>query len=76
MRPRLSPSSRTDPEDGVCDGHAVFSTEGVEQSHGDAEEDHADHSTASPTPQPPHQADSVHGCPVDLQGAQTFAVLQ
>lgn len=71
---RLSPSSRPDPKDGVCDGHAVFSTEGVEQSHGDAEEAHAEHSTASPTPHPPHQTDSVHGRPVDLQRTQTFTV--
>lgn len=69
---RLSPGSRPDPEDGVSDGHAVFSAEGVEQGHGDAEEGHAEHSAASPTPQAPHQADSVHGRPGDLQRTQTF----
>lgn len=50
---RLSPGSCPDPEDGVGDGYAVFSAEGVEQSHGDAEEGHAEHSTASPTSQTP-----------------------
>lgn len=67
---RLSPGSSPDPEDGVCDWHAVFGTDGVEQSHGDAEEGHAEHSTPSPTPQTPQQADSVHRCPGDLQRTQ------
>lgn len=51
---RLSPGSRTDPEYGVSDRDAVLSAEGVEQSHGDTEEGHADSSAASATPQPPH----------------------
>lgn len=71
VRSRLSPGPGTDPEDGVGDGHAVFSTDGVEQSHGDAEEGHAERSTASATPHTPQQADSVHGRPGDLQGTQS-----
>ena len=64
---RLSSGSCSDAEDGVGDGHAVFSTDGVKQSHADAEEGHADGSTASPTPQTPQQADSVHRRPGNLQ---------
>lgn len=69
---RLSPGSCPDPKDGVCDWHAVFSTDGVEQSHGDAEKGHTKHAAASSTPQAPHKADSVHGCPGDLERTQTF----
>lgn len=67
---RLSPGSCTDPEYGVGDRDAVLSAEGVEQSHGDTEEGHADRSAASATPQPPHQADPVHCCPVNLRMAR------
>lgn len=64
---RLRAGSCPDAKDGVGDGHAVFSTDGVEQSHGDAEEGHAEHAAASPPPQTPQQADSVHRCPGYLQ---------
>lgn len=50
---RLSPGSCPDPEDGVSDRHAVFSADGVEQSHGDAEKCHAEGPAAGPAPQPP-----------------------
>lgn len=70
---RLSPGPCPDPKDGICDWHAVFSTDGVEQSHGDAEKCHAEHTAASPTPQPPHKADSVHGRPGDLERTQRFS---
>lgn len=63
----LSPGSCTDPEYGVCDRDTVLSAEGVEQSHGDAEEGHADGSAASAASQPPHQANPVHCCPVNLR---------
>lgn len=69
---RLSPGPRPDPKDGVGDGHAVLSTDGVEQRHGDAEEGHAERTAASTTPQSPQQANSVHGCPGDLEGRQTL----
>lgn len=67
VRSRLSPCSRPDPKDGVGDGHAVLSAEGVQQGHGDAEQRHAEDSAASPAPQAPDQADSVHGRPGDLR---------
>lgn len=67
MSTRLGSGSRPDPKDGIGDRHAVFSTQGIEQSHGDAEEGHAERSTASPTPQTPQQTDSVHRRPGDLQ---------
>lgn len=66
---RLSPGTRPDPEYGVCDRDAVLSAEGVEQSHGDTEEGHADRSAASATSQPPHQTNTVHCCPVNLRRA-------
>lgn len=69
---RLSPGPCPDPKDGVGDGHAVLSTDGVEQRHGDAEEAHAEHTAASTTPQPPQQANSVYGCPGDLERTQTL----
>ena len=71
VRPWLSPGPRPDPEDGVGDGHAVLGTDGVEQSHGDAEEGHAENATTSSTPQAPQQADSVHRCPGDLGNTYT-----
>lgn len=76
MCTRLSPDSRPDPKDGICDRHAVFSKEGIQTSHGDAEECHADSSTASPTPQAPQKADSVNGRPGDLQKAQTSRIVE
>ena len=70
---RLSPGSRSDPEDGVGDRDAVLCTDGVKQSHGDAEEGHAENSTTSPTPHAPQQADSVHRCPGDLRRTLTVS---
>lgn len=63
---RLSPGTCSHTKDGICDRHTIFSTQGIKKSHGDAEEGHADGSTASATPQTPQQADPVHRCSGNL----------
>lgn len=73
---RLSPGPRPDPEDGVSDRDAVLSAEGVEQSHRDTEQGHAEGATTSTAPQPPHQADPVHCRPVDLWHKNRFCYLR
>lgn len=71
---RLSPGPCPDPKDGISDWNAVLSADGIEQGHRDAEKRHTERTTASPPPQPPQEADSVHGRPGDLEKTQTFSV--